>query len=568
MIKEKIEFVCDGKKIECEKGETILSALKSAKISVPTLCYLKDVLEEGNCRICMVELFGGKLVPACSTKVTAGMQILSGSEKVVASRKKTLELILSNHHKDCDACQKNGSCSLQALCLEYGISDSENKGKKQEYEIDNSSSCIVRDNNKCILCGRCESICSVTQKTHALTKQKRGFETFLGCAYNQDLKSSTCVGCGQCTLVCPTGALMEKDEIADVENLLKDKSNFVIAQVAPSVRVSLAEHFGESIGSFDEGRMVSALKKLGFAKVFDVNLGADFTVCEESEELLERIKENKNLPLFSSCCPAWFKFVHTFFPEQTNLLSSCKSPTEMLGSIVKNFYAKQEGIPIDKIKVVGIMPCTAKKGEKERGQDVDCVLTTRETARMIEKNCIDYQNLKNEEFDSPLSNYSSAGLIFGVTGGVTEAVLRTVVEKIAGEEIAELDFLDVRKSNGRKEAKIVCGEKTLNLCIVNGLANAKKVVQDIACGKKKYHFVEVMACPGGCVNGGGQNFVDYSKIEVKDVKKLRAASLFEKDKTMQVRQSHKNMDVQKIYSDFFIPTKNSAKNLLHYKTEE
>lgn len=550
----------NGKEYPFEKGQTILEIAEKNNIKIPTLCYLKDVIEEGNCRICMVELANGKLVPACATKALDGMEILTKSDKVISSRKHTLEMILSEHHKDCKNCVKNNYCTLQNLFEEYGITSEDNTGKPEK-TLDKTSPCIVRDNNKCILCGRCVSICKKTQSVSALTKTNRGYKTQIGCSLEKGLKDSTCVGCGQCTLVCPTGALCEKDEKLEVFKVLENKDLEVYCQIAPSVRVSLAEAFGKDIGTFDEGKMVSALKKLGFKKVFDINLGADFTVVEESKELLERIKENKNLPQFSSCCPAWFKFVQNFYPEQTNLLSTCKSPTEMLGAIIKNYYAEKENISKDKIKVVGIMPCTAKKGEKERGKDVDFVLTTRELADMIKEKNIDYLSLKEEPFDSPLSYYSGAGLIFGATGGVTEAVLRNVMTELGNEKV---DFEEVRKSDGRKEVEVICGEQKLNLCIVNGLGNARKVMDDIVSGKKKYHFVEVMACPGGCINGGGQNYVDYRKTNVQDVKSLRAQSLYANDKKAKTRVSSQNLTVQGIYKEFFIPTPEKAEELLHY----
>ncbi len=550
----------NGKSYDFNQGQTILEIARANNIEIPTLCYLKGVLEEGNCRICMVELSNGKLVPACATKATDNMEVLTKSDKVIASRKNTLSLILADHHKDCLNCAKNRKCDLQKLFIEYGITDENNEGKRTK-QIDSSSPCIVRNNNKCILCGRCVNICKNTQSVTALTKANRGFNTVINCALGKDLKNSTCVGCGQCTLICPTAALMENSELAKLEKVLRDPEVKVFAQVAPSVRVSLAEAFGNPIGTFDEGRMVSALKQIGFDKVFDVNLGADFTVVEESKELLERVKENKNLPLFSSCCPGWFKFVQTFYPNHTHMLSSCKSPTEMLGAIIKNYYAQKENIDKEKIVVVGIMPCTGKKGERERGKDVDIVLTTRELADLIKIKGLDYNNLPEEKFDSPLSYYSGAGLIFGATGGVTEAVLRNVMHEIDDKKV---DFEEVRKSEGRKEVVVKCGETELNLCIVNGLSNAKAVMDDIVSGRKQYHFVEVMACPGGCLNGGGQNYVDYSKVNVEDVKKLRANSLYENDKKAKDRVSSTNLTVQGIYKEFFIPTPELAEQLLHY----
>lgn len=560
-----MQITINGKVCECKEGETILQVARRNKIKIPTLCYLKGIIEDSSCRVCMVEnVDNHKLLTACSTRCFDGLNVNTKSPAVIKSRVDTLKMLLSNHHKNCDECVKNHKCALQKLFNEYGITKTPDYYQKQHFEIDNSSPCILRNDNKCILCGRCVAVCKKTQAVSALVKQQRGFKSFVGCAFDKPLAQSTCVGCGQCTLVCPTGALLENSEIDDVKRALADKETLVYAQVAPSVRVSLAEYFGEPIGTFDEGRMVTALKKLGFDKVFDVNMGADVTVKEESEELLDRIKRNKRLPLFSSCCPAWFKYVQNMYPEHTEYLSSCKSPTEMLGAIIKNYYTTKENIPEQKIKVVGIMPCTAKKGEKQRGKDVDYVLTTRELAKLISDSDIDYLHLRETPFDDPFSMYSGAGLIFGVTGGVTEAVLRSVCRSLNKND-ERVDFEEVRNSGGRKEVTVTCGDLKLNLCVVNGLRNAKEVMDDIIEGKVKYHFVEVMACPGGCLNGGGQNYVDYSEVDVEDVKHLRATSLYNKDREINNRISTENENLKKLYADFFIPSPKKAKEILHYR---
>lgn len=555
-----MEIVLNGKPCKCVADETVLEVAKRNNIFIPTLCYLKNVCEESSCRICVCEV-DGRLRPVCSLPVEDGMVVKTESEKVLNSRKHTLQLFLENHHRNCNQCQKNHDCDLQNLFEMYNILPERHDFYK--VEVDNSSPCVTRDDSKCILCNKCAKICANTQSVHALTKQQRGYKTFMGCAFDSELRHSTCVGCGQCTLVCPTGALVEHSELDNVTQVLTT-DKIVIAQVAPSVRVSLAEAFSNPIGTFDEGRMVTALKKIGFKYVFDVNLGADFTVIEESKELLERVKSGKDLPLFSSCCPAWFKFVQNFYPDYANHISSCKSPTEMLGAIIKNYYNKKLGVSADDIVVVGIMPCTAKKGEKQRGKDVDFVLTTRELAKLIKLFDIDYNNLPSSPFDSPLSYYSGAGLIFGATGGVTEAVLRNVLSQLDPQN-TQIDFENVRKSDGRKEVEISAKNTKLHLCIVNGLANARKVMEDIASGKKHYDFVEVMACPGGCVNGGGQIYVDYQKIDIQDVKLARANSLYQKDKHMKERKSSQNTSMQQIYDDFFIPSPQMAKQLLHYR---
>lgn len=557
----------DGVSYECEQGEILLQVAKRNKIKIPTLCYLKGLVEDSNCRICLVEnLANHRLIPACSARCYNGLNVSTSSEAVVKSRKKTLEMMLSNHHKNCDSCVKNGRCHLQRLFKEYGVIKVNPKFEKKKFDTDNSSPCIIRNNNKCVMCGRCVAVCKNTQSVNALARQKNGFDSFVGCPNNIPLKQSTCVGCGLCTLVCPTGALLENSEIDAVEKIIKDKDTFVFAQVAPSVRVSLAEHFGNPIGTFDEGRMVTALKKLGFDKVFDVNMGADFTTKEESDELLYRLKHNKKLPLFSSCCPAWFKYVQNFYPTHTEYLSSCKSPTEMLSAIIKNYYAESEKIDKNKIKVVGIMPCTAKKGEKLRALDVDYVLTTREVAQMIEKAGIDYNNLEESTFDAPFSKYSGAGLIFGATGGITESILRTTCKTLNPND-ENVDFVDVRNSGGRKEVKVKCGDTTLNLCVVNGLSNAKAVMDDILAKRVNYHYVEVMACPGGCLNGGGQTLVDYDDVEVSSVKSLRAKSLYDKDRELDTRISSDNQNLKEVYSKFFIPSPKKVKQLLHRNTK-
>ena len=556
-----MKIIIDGKTFEARKGQTILDVMKQNNIFAPTLCYLKDICDESSCRICVVEDKRGKLIPSCSTLVEEGMEIKSYSDKILESRRQTLKMLLSNHHFDCVNCKKNGYCKLQEYVYMYGVNQPD-QGERLEYEIDQSSPCIVRNNNKCILCGRCEKVCSNIQSVYALTKQRRGFKTKMGCAFDQNMKDSPCVGCGQCTLVCPTGALVENEELEKLKEILGNKDYFVTAQIAPSVRVSLSEAFGGKLGTFEEGKMVTALKMLGFDRVFDINLGADFTVKEEAEELVERIKQNKNLPQFSSCCPAWFKFVQNNFKEREDCLSTCKSPTEMLGAIVKNYFSQKENIPKEKIKVVGIMPCTAKKGEKERAEDVDVVITTRELAKLIKQNDIEFEDLKPTPFDSPLSNYSGGALLFGASGGVTEATLRYACH-LLGED--RVDFEEVRGESGRREVDVKAGDLTLKLCVVSGLGNARKVVEEIISGKKHFDFVEVMACPGGCVNGGGQIWQDYSKFDVPNIISARTKSIYDVDKTKEVRATWQNKDMQKIYDEFFIKTKNLAHKLLHHK---
>ncbi len=555
-----IKLIIDGNEVVAKSGSTILEVARENGIDIPTLCYLKNLNTPASCRVCVVEVEGQKnLVTACSTKIKDGMVVRTNTAKVLGARKTALELLLSNHKKDCLGCSKNLKCDLQKLTERYGCDTHKYEGASIEPQIDDSNYAIVRDESKCILCGKCVAVCKLKQGVSAISKTGRGFETRVGTAFNVPLGESTCVGCGQCTLVCPTGALTLKNDISDVLKILDKPETIKVAQVAPAVRVAIAEEFGYPIGTFAEGKMVGALKKAGFDFVFDVNNGADFTVIEESQELIKRLDEGNNLPLFTSCCPAWFNFCEKFYPDYVKNISSTKSPNEMLGSLVK-YYFENKG---KKVEIVSIMPCTAKKREIVSRGTIDKCLTTRELAQLIRLKGIDFASLKDENFDNPFGEYSGGAVIFGVTGGVTESALRYTVHKLTGKKQDIIE--DVRYSEGVKEVTASVGDKTLNLAIVHGLNNAHRVMADIISGNKKYDFVEVMACTGGCVNGGGQPFVDYSKVDEKEVIKLRGGALYSADGKCKFKDAGDNKAVENIYTDLLKNDPHLIHKLLHYE---
>jgi len=557
---EQFEIIIDNQKVKVNSNQTILEAAKTIGINIPTLCFLKDINEPASCRVCVVEVEGARnLVTSCNTKVRPNMVVKTTSERVLNARKTTIELLLSNHNKNCLSCSRNLNCTLQKLSKEFHCNSDRFTGEVTESEIDFSSPSIVRDQSKCILCGRCVAVCSSRQGVDAIGKIGRGFNTTIGCAFEKGLDKSTCVGCGQCINVCPTGALRETNDINRVLNFLNDKDVETVVQVAPSVRVALAEEFGAEIGTFCEGKMVSALRKLGFDHVYDVNVAADFTIVEESKELLDRIN-NKTapLPMFTSCCPGWYKFAEEFAPEFIPNISTCKSPNEMLGSLVKYYFEKQN----KKVKVVSIMPCTAKKHEIRRNGEIDANLTTRELAELIKYKNIEFNSLQDEKFDNPFGTYSGAALIFGATGGVMEAALRTA-NKYLNKDAKPADIEVVRNTIGRKEVEIKTDTITLKVAIVNGLQNAKNLLKDIKEGKADFHFVEVMACPGGCVNGGGQPIVDYSKTPLTEVIKKRTAPLYKEDSSNSVRASHENKAVQEVYKNLLNNDEKLIHKLLH-----
>lgn len=554
-----VELIIDGKNIKVDSNSTVLEAARKLNIDIPTLCYLKGINEPASCRVCVVEVEGARnLVTACTTKVRAGMVVRTNTSKVIRARKTALELLLSNHNKNCLNCPKNLKCDFQKLCEQFHCDTEKYAGATTKNEIDDTNHAIVRDMSKCILCGKCVSVCAKLQGCSAITKINRGFETKVGTSFDRCMQNSSCVGCGQCVLVCPTGALTQKQDLPKVLDILDKKDVIKIAQVAPAVRVSIAEEFGGKIGTFAEGKMVTALKECGFDYVFDVNMGADFTVIEEAQELLEHLKYNNKYPLFTSCCPAWFNFVQKNYPDMEKHLSTTKSPNEMLASIVR-YYFEQQG---KKVEIVSVMPCTGKKREVHAHGVISCSITTRELGELIRLKGIDFNSLKDSKFDDPFGEYTGGALIFGVTGGVTEAALRYAVHKVTGKK--KNIIKEVRDSRGVKEVLVDIGGRKCNLAIVHGLANAQRVMDDIIKGDKHYEFVEVMACPGGCVNGGGQSFVDYSKISATEVAKKRGASIYKADGDMKFKESGENKGVAKIYKELFKNDEELIHKLLHY----
>ena len=556
--------------VQVEEGTTILEAAKSIGIKIPTLCYLKKINEIGACRICVVEVKGMQnLVASCVYPVFEGMEVITNSERVLNARKTTLELILSNHRKDCLSCDRNTNCELQRLSYEYGCDCHRFEGEMTNEPQDTSSEFLVRDNTKCILCRRCVAVCNKTQTIGVIGANERGFATHIGTAFDMHLANTPCIGCGQCITVCPTGALIEKDELTRVKEALANPKKYVVVGSAPSVRAGLGEEFGNPVGTNVEGKMVRALHLCGFDKVFDVNCAADFTIMEEATELIGRIQNGGSLPMFTSCCPGWINYIEHNYPDLLPHLSSCKSPQNMFGAMIKHVFAKQQGIDPQDVYVVSIMPCTAKKGEKLRTftngiVDVDAVLTTRELARLIKNNSLDFNNLPDEVMDSPFGEYTGAALLFGATGGVMEAALRTANEMLGGDPNADIEFKQVRGSKLVKKATYNINGVAVKVAVVNGIRQAKDICEQIRAGKADFHFVEVMTCRGGCVNGGGQPInIDFNSDKATLISR-RASVLYKGDKAMANRTSHTNASVLKIYEQFFgQPNSHKAHNLLH-----
>ncbi len=567
-----VNIKINGMPLSVPTGISSLEAARYVGIEIPTLCYLKEINEIGACRICVVEVKGAKsLVTACVYPVNEGMEIFTNTEKVRNSRKLTLELILSTHDRKCLSCVRSGSCELQQLCKEFGV-DNETyfEGENRHYDFDDSAAHMIRDNNKCILCRRCVAACDA-QAVSVIGANARGFDTHISSAFDKDLANVSCISCGQCIVNCPTGALSEKDDSPKVLEAINDPEKFVVVQTAPSIRVTLGECFGMHLGTNVQGKMVAALRRLGFDRVFDTDFAADLTIVEEANELLERINNGGTLPMITSCSPGWIKYCEHYYPEQLSHLSTCKSPQQMFGATIKTWYAEKFGIDPSKIVVVGIMPCTAKKFETMRDDqsasgypDVDIALTTRELGRMIESAGIFFRHLPDEEFDNPLGDATGAAVIFGTTGGVMEAALRTAVERLTGETLKALDFTDVRGTKGIKEATYNVAGMDIKVCVASGIANAKKVMDKVKDGTSGYHFIEIMGCPGGCVNGGGQPIQHAVVRNFVDLRGIRAAALYDADKDCPVRKSHESPAIKKVYEEFFgEPGSHKAHEVLH-----
>ena len=573
MDKKMVNLKINDISVTVPEGTSVLEAARNAGIKIPSLCFLKDVNEIGACRICVVEVKGAKsLVASCVYPVSEGMEVYTNTEKVRHSRQLTLELILSNHRMDCLTCARNAHCELRELAAELGIDAVRYANDQLPPQIEDSAAHLIRDNSKCVLCRRCTAVCRKYQEVGVIGPNDRGFATHIGCAFDRDLAEVDCVSCGQCIVACPTGALQEKDDTPKVWEALNDPTKHVVVGPAPSVRVTLGECFGMPIGTNVEGKMVTALRRLGFDKVFDVDTAADFTILEEGTEFLSRLNGGGTLPLITSCSPGWVRYLEQHAPDMIRNISSCKSPQQMFGSLVKTYYAEQAGIDPQDIFVVSIMPCTAKKYEVLREEQrlpngcmpVDVSLTTRELGRMITQAGLLFEHLPDGAFDPMLGVSTGAAAIFGASGGVMEAALRTVVEQLTGEGMAPLEYQEVRGMEGVKEASYELPGKTVRVCVASGLHNVKRVLDGIRDGSLQYDFVEFMACPGGCINGGGQPIQHANVRNFTDIKALRAAALYRQDEGMTYRRSHENPVVQKVYADFLgEPGSHKAHALLH-----
>jgi NADH-quinone oxidoreductase subunit G/NADP-reducing hydrogenase subunit HndD len=561
----------NGKQVEAREGEMLLKTLQRAGIKVPTLCYLEDVLPTGACRMCVVEVEGQRnLVPSCAWPVANGMKVKTHSPRTVRARKTIVELLLSNHPDDCLYCVRSGDCNLQGLAIELGVRQRRYAGSRSQHKMDIANPSLVRDPEKCILCGKCVRVCEEIQSVSAIDFSGRGSNTKVSTAFDQALNVSSCVNCGQCIRVCPTGALREQSDIKRVESALNDPDKYVVVQHAPAVSVSLGEEFGMKPGADVMGVMTAALKIMGVKKVFDTSFSADLTVMEEGSELVARVKNGGKLPMMTSCSPGWIKFVEQFYPDFTDNLSTCKSPQQMLGAVIKSYFAQKEGIDPEKIFSVSVMPCTAKKFEANRpemGQDgradIDAVLTTRELSRMIRMRGLDLNNLESMDQDLPFGERSSAGKLFGASGGVMEAAVRSAYYLITGGDMEDLKLQSVRGMKGVKEARVKIGDLEVGVAVVSGLGNARNLLEEIKQGKRDLHFIEVMTCPGGCVNGGGQPL----KADAESVR-ARMQALYNIDRDEKLRTAHANSAVKNLYEEFLgEPNGHKSHELLHTRYE-
>ncbi len=565
-----VNLKINGQDVSVPEGSTILDAAREVGINIPTLCYLKDINEIGACRMCLVEVKGARgLQAACVYPVTEGLEVFTNSEKARKARRMTLELILSNHEKKCLTCIRNKNCELQNLAEELGVDTLSFEGENIHHEIDDESTSLIRDNNKCVLCRRCIGACD-NQQISVISCVNRGFSTEVGAAFNKSMADVGCIYCGQCIVSCPVGALYEKSSIPQVQKAIDNEEKHVVVQTAPAVRAALGEEFGLPIGTPVTGKMVAALRRLGFDKVFDTDTAADVTIMEEGTEFIERFTKQEKLPLITSCSPGWVKFCEHYYPEFLDNLSTAKSPMEIFGAIIKSYYAEKSGIDKKNIYSVAIMPCTSKKFEAARpehsssgAQDIDASLTTRELARMIKQAGIDFVNLPDEEFDQPFGEATGAGVIFGTTGGVMEAAIRTVYEILEKKPLDDLNVTAVRGLDGVKEATLKIAGKDVKVAVVHGTKNARTILEKVKAGEH-YDFIEVMACPGGCINGGGQPIVDSKTKATVDVKALRAKALYTEDERATLRKSHENPYVQMLYKEYFgEPCSHKAHELLH-----